>query len=332
MTLPLEVLRALQQPNSSAAWHEAFNYAWETCAAPLDPGTAREEVRRRDDALASLDLFLASAAWDLWETFSVDVERTSSALSEWWASQTGGRAVLVLDGLSLREVPWLLKGARARGYVLHKARATASELPAETTSFAKALGFGQRSALVNNSAGSSHRLPGAHTASENLPWADAAAMVKSEPRWFFWHHWPDEKLHQYAAAGSGVAALATEAAQQLQSDDFWKLVQRLASGRRLVITGDHGYASSGSFPDVSDEAQSRYLRDTFKAQRFAVGNAAASEAIPPIELRLTTSNGPYTFVLGRRKWKVAGGYPVLSHGGLSILEVAVPFIELSLSA
>lgn len=36
-----------------------------------------------------------------------------------------------------------------------------------------------------------------------------------------------------------------------------------------------------------------------------------------------------TFALGRRKWKSQGGYPTLTHGGLSLLEVAVPFIELS---
>ena len=32
---------------------------------------------------------------------------------------------------------------------------------------------------------------------------------------------------------------------------------------------------------------------------------------------------------GRRKWKSAGGYPTLTHGGLSVLEVAVPWIELT---
>ena len=33
--------------------------------------------------------------------------------------------------------------------------------------------------------------------------------------------------------------------------------------------------------------------------------------------------------LWRRKWKSQGGYPSLTHGGLSLLEIAVPFIELS---
>ena len=35
-----------------------------------------------------------------------------------------------------------------------------------------------------------------------------------------------------------------DAAQQLSSDDFWAFVERLATGRRLVITSDHGYAAT----------------------------------------------------------------------------------------
>jgi hypothetical protein len=33
-------------------------------------------------------------------------------------------------------------------------------------------------------------------------------------------------------------------------------------------------------------------------------------------------------VMGQRKWKDQGGFPHVFHGGLSLLEVAVPFIEL----
>jgi hypothetical protein len=46
-------------------------------------------------------------------------------------------------------------------------------------------------------------------------------------------------------------------------------------------------------------------------------------------LMLETPHGKHAFALGRRKWKSQGGYPTLAHGGLSLLEVAVPFIELS---
>ena len=51
--------------------------------------------------------------------------------------------------------------------------------------------------------------------------------------------------------------------------------------------------------------------------------------VPPIDMVLDTAHGRHRFVLGQRKWKAQGGYPTLTHCGLSILEVAVPFIEIS---
>ena len=59
----------------------------------------------------------------------------------WWAEPFSAKAVLILDGLSLRELPWLLQGAQERGFTTHEVAACASELPGETDEFARALGF-----------------------------------------------------------------------------------------------------------------------------------------------------------------------------------------------
>ena len=40
-------------------------------------------------------------------------------------------------------------------------------------------------------------------------------------------------------------------------------------------------------------------------------------------------NGEYCIVTGQRKWKAPGGFPKVCHGGLSLLEVASPWIELN---
>jgi hypothetical protein len=40
------------------------------------------------------------------------------------------------------------------------------------------------------------------------------------------------------------------------------------------------------------------------------------------------SANEHHIVMGQRKWKVQGGFPHVCHGGFSLLEVAVPFIEL----
>ncbi len=241
--------------------------------------------------------------------------------------------MLVLDALSLREAPWILKGAVERGYTVHQARATGAELPADTTPFAEALGFASRSSIQNNLGAGKGRLAGATTDATNLPWQDCVAQIKASQDWLLWHDWLDERLHELRSPGHGLAALAKEAAEQLSSDGFWSLVHTLTTGRRLVITADHGYAASGHFPDTADPAQAQYLKDRFASGRWAkrsdVEQGDVGKWVPPLDLPLKTAHADATFALGRRKWKSQGGYPTLTHGGLSLLEVAVPFIELS---
>lgn len=327
MALPLAFLQTLQKGTPSEAWSAIFDHAWETCSKPIDHGKAHAEISRRDQAIGDIDLYLATAGWDLWRSYEDSVPRTSVALADWWASRGPGRAVLILDALSLREATWLLSQAQFHGFTIHQAKPTGAELPADTTPFAKALGFSQRSSLGNNGAGSAHRFPGAKTESVEMAWSDCAGLVGSEPDWVFWHHWPDHKLHDHDEPGKGLSSLTQEANQHLTGDAFWSLVDRLATGRRLVITSDHGYAASGLFSDA-DKDQTEHLKNVFKSGRWDDQAHTAGPWVPPIDLALTTRHGDYVFVNGRRKWKSAGGYPTLTHGGLTVLEVVVPFLEL----
>lgn len=328
MTLAYDLVQLLQNGSPAEGWASIFGRAWDVCSQPIDDGKADAEVARRDRAVGDLDLYLATAGWDLWSQYESSVALTSDALAAWWANQNGGRAVLILDGLSLRETPWLLAGAASHGFTVHAARTTGAELPADTTPFAKSLGFAQRSALGNNGAGGSHKLTGARTDCTDIAWEDCAALVGSEQSWVFWHHWPDCQLHAHDDPGKGLSSLTEEVVEHLTGDAFWKLVSRLAEGRRLVITSDHGYAASGLFPD-SDKDQTEYLKRVYKSGRWDADAKQAGSWAPPIDLLLSTRQGTNLFVNGRRKWKNAGGYPTLTHGGLTVLEVAVPFIELS---
>jgi hypothetical protein len=322
------------------AWPRVFDWAWSVCAAPIDAASVPSILGERERRLAPLDNLLAGSAWDLWDGFEAHAPRTSAALATFWAGTPGGKAILILDALSLREVPWLLEQAQARGFTIHTARATASELPAQTTPFAKAIGFAQRSALAHN-AGKSPIFPGALTETSDLPFADCKALVPPHPGIVFWHTWPDERMHKLAEDSGGFRTLAKEAAQTLVGDDFWALVATLATGRRLVVTSDHGYANVGLFPDVEGtdhgkaptQSQGQALKGVFKSGRSAPADDATAAGLahwaPPLTRRLTTAHGDWLLVLGRKKWKSQGGYPTLAHGGLTLLEVAVPYIELS---
>lgn len=328
MALDAGVLYSLMKGPANEAWHVIINNAVEIASKPLATGNAPSEVIKRDREIGALDHFLTSSGWDLWQCFGDAVERTSDRLVRWWNEPYSAKAVLILDGLSLRELPWLLQGAKERGFTMHEVSAYASELPGETNMFARALGFGNRSQLQNNGGGLLHKLHPAATESVDIPWKDCTGLINGTPNWVFWHHWPDSKIHDGSGAGQGIETLTSDAAEQLNSEDFWEFVERLATGRRLVITSDHGYAATGYFPDADGEVR-QFLKKTFASGRCTSGTGETGPFVPPVALQITSPHGEHLMALGRRKWRSQAGYPTLAHGGLSLLEVLSPFIEIT---
>ena len=328
MAIDAGVLHRLTKGTPEDAWRVIINKAVEIASKPLAAGNAPSEITKRDREIGALDHFLSSSGWDLWQAFGDTVERTSDRLVRWWAEPYSAKAVLILDGLSLRELPWLLQGAKERGFTLHEATANASELPGETNEFARALGFGSRSQLQNNGGGLAHSFQPAHTEGVDMAWKDCAGLIDAAPNWVFWHHWPDSKVHGGSGAGQGLDILARDAAEQLSSDDFWAFVERLATGRRLVITSDHGYAATGYFPDADGDV-GQFLKKTFASGRSKAGTGETGPFVPPVAMQINSPHGTHLLAVGRWKWKSQGGYPTMTHGGLSLFEVLSPFIEVS---
>ena len=202
MALDAGILHDLTKGSAADAWRVIIDKAVEIASKPLAAGNAPSEVTKRDREIGALDHFLSSSGWDLWQAFGQPeisgVERTSDRLARWWGEPYSAKAVLILDGLSLRELPWLIQGAKERGFTLHEVTANASELPGETNEFAQALGFGSRSQLQNNGGGLAHRLQPTQTECVDMPWKDCEALINGTPgakNWVFWHHWPDSKVH-----------------------------------------------------------------------------------------------------------------------------------------
>jgi hypothetical protein len=92
-----------------------------------------------------------------------------------------------------------------------------------------------------------------------------------------------------------------------------------------VITSDHGYAVSKRFSsEVEDPDAIDILRKTFSASRCKASSGDWEKRfMPPIVM----TNSGHHIVTGQRKWKVQGGFPPVCHGGMSLLEIAVPFLE-----
>lgn len=327
MQLAAEFLEKVADLERQEAWSAIASKVFSLCSEPITVGEAAKLVTQRERSVGAIDNLLCSTAWELWNDFPNCVESTSASLVAWWKATASAKAILVLDGLSLRELPWLLQGAASQGLAVKSAKATAAEIPAETSPFAKALGFQGRAALANNGAGASHFFPLAKTECVGTPWKDSAALIDAAPYWFFWHEWPDALLHHGDGPGQGLEAFSKSCAASLAGEDFWAFVKRLAQGRRLVITSDHGYAATGLFSDAA-EAPAAFLKNALKSGRSAAGEGDVGPFLPPLLMRHENSHGVHRLALGRWKWKSQGGYPTLTHGGMSLLELLVPWVEI----
>lgn len=319
----------LSELPAAAVWQSLFARLADVALASSSPAALHRET-------IIPDRLLAESAWDLWQDFPTQAPKVVDAIREFWAapSASAGTAVLILDALSLRELPLIVAAGNKRGIATTRIQVRGSQVPSETDAFAAALGLSGRSKLFNNQPPQSFLFagPDVHTDVLEDPFADCVSRVSAKARVFLWHKWPDEPLiHLHAERVDGDAVVAAEVKKTLGSDGFWALVNCLRQGRRLLITGDHGYATASEFSsEVRDEESIKLLAGTFGAQRAIREDAAQPwprRHLPPPVLRFADAGGTWLVVTGQRKWKVRGGFPTLCHRGLSLLEAAVPVIE-----
>lgn len=306
----------LSSQSPSAAWSAIFSTLLQIAKQTSSPVALH-------DATVIADRLLTEAAWELWEAYPGRATKTSETLRG-WTTPGSGRAVLILDALSLRELPILLGAAETRGIKYVQVKVTGSECPSTTDHFAKAIGLRARNALANDRKPSTFALFGGNcfTNVVSLPFEDC--VVPPSSNIVLWHSWLDDLIHLQQKNPDQIASTASSI---LQGNGFWSFVDKLRQGRGLVITSDHGYAVSKRFSsEVDDPVAVEILKKTFGASRNKlIVDPWQERFMPPIVM---SCNGEHV-VMGQRKWKAQGGFPQVCHGGMSLLEVAVPFMELS---
>ena len=307
----------LDFPDPVATWTKIFSTLLETAKGCSSPVTLHDQT-------VIPDRLLAEAAWELWSAYPEAACLTSSALKEWCGlPNPTGRAVLILDALSLRELPVLLSGAKARSVSISRVAVTGAECPSSTDQFAKSIGAVSRASLANDNKPASFKLIDSplYTDVLSLPFADCA--IPPTRNLLLWHTWLDDLIHLQKRNPDQVATATTST---FQSEGFWNFINKLRQGRSLVITSDHGYAVSKLYSSqVNDPCAEEFLKETFGASRYVKADGSLPQRfMPPL---IMTKNQQHV-VMGQWKWKAQGGFPHICHGGMSLLEVAVPWLEL----
>ena len=235
--------------------------------------------------------------------------------------------MLILDGLSLRELPLIVAAGQQRGLAPVRVEVRGAEVPTETDRFAEALGLPSRSKLYNNKAPGTFVFagPDVYTDVLDAPFVDCVGAIPAKPA--------AVHLAQVARRAADPLARGQEGRpgrssphrrrSELSADGFWKLVDRLRQGRRLVITGDHGYADANTFSnEEKNEETVKLLRSFFGAsplRQGRPGQALAATALAPVGLpaqRLVGRHGPAQVGGPRRLSEpVSPGFVALGSGG-----------------
>ena len=234
-------------------------------------------------------------------------------------------AVVVFDGLSLRETPVLLRLASAsRLTLVEPVDFSFAAVPSETTDFIKQrLGFARvaPSQLPTRTALRESGIAAYYYDSPTRRQAlDAAA-----PALLLWSAFPDQT---YSDSGARFAQ-HFEQMHTLLETAWMHTVQQIPAGRTLLVTSDHGYAYFGAgmnFPRSNPAV--RPLTTYLGGQRSRDISEAGEPPQHPDLLALRDRD--VALIRGRVQTHPPGaaGSRLYKHGGLSLMEMLTPWLVL----
>lgn len=279
-----------------------------------------DEIRKK---LSYGDRLISESAWELWKNYSNTANLASGRLIDFIKSPASeGKAVLLIDAMSIKELPLILHAAKDRD-IKPEVKILGSEIPSDTDHFAHALGLTSRSKLENNSTPKSSIFAENkfYTDVTGYPFEDCLGSIPNEKNIFIWHTWLDDLMHNV----EDRKIFDKQVEEKLTSDGFWNLVNKLRQGRKLLLLSDHGYAASYYFRDEKHPQVTKKFKDLFGAKRYVKSDNSniTNDFLPP----LVFNKDQNLVIVGQYKWKVTGGFPHYCHGGLTLAEVSIPVIE-----
>jgi len=282
-------------------------------------------LRDGEAAVCRLEEILTTGAPKVWDELAASVQKAPSprawlGLDEALPSEQN-RAVVVFDGLSLRELPLLLAQARASGFKVKECSVIATCVPTETKSFVDARVIGKPigpSQLPGRSELTSHNTDAFYLDQPNM--RDRYPVGRSL---LLWSTYPDRLFKNDEARFEDLFATFHEH----HIPTLWKnTVQSLPTGLPIVITSDHGYIFFGASLESSRASDAAALLGQSRSRHFGV-DETMPVSHPDLQIfpadRLAMLRGRI-----RTRAQGAGSRHLYQHEGFSLLEVLVPWLEL----
>ncbi|MGO8744421.1 MAG: hypothetical protein ACLQNE_00395 [Thermoguttaceae bacterium] len=234
-------------------------------------------------------------------------------------------AAVVFDGLSLREMPLLKTLAGQSGLRIVEERWSLAAIPSETVDFvAGRLGVGMISPSQLPTCG---QLRSSGIATYYLEQVNQRRMLDpSAPALLVWSAFPDYRYKERDARFPELFENLHNMLMTAWQNSVQDILQN-APGRRILVTSDHGYVFFGSGCSFSwDNPAVAPLTSYFGGERFA---RLADRPDPPQHRGIAIlQDCGVAMVRGRVQThpRGEGSHKLYKHGGLSLMEMLVPWV------
>lgn len=314
------IMRKLIEPGSRLPWLVDWLTAEVWCDERFSGLSPEDYLSQGEKFVHSVEELLAVAAGRVYDELAT-ASKAVHPLTDALVDQT---SVVVFDGASIREAPLFRQKARESGFEIVEDAVTYAALPSETVDFVEQRVIGKRLAPK--------QLPGRAELKERgikafyFPDAIASQSIAAEngDSFLFWSAFPDvtykDSDARFARHFSDMQALY---------DAAWKnTVMQIPRGRRIVVTSDHGYIFFGAGFESTRPNDACAALNHDRSRRFTADEELPTHADYP-DLQVFPEER-LAIIRGRLKNRPRGPSAnlVYRHGGLSLMEMVVPWIVL----
>jgi hypothetical protein len=322
-SLTLSLLEKLTTPGDRLPWIKKWLSAEVWSTSQYEALGHSNYLKKGEEAVNKFESLIAASADRIYGELLSISDKNKSLLTVLSDSNT---AVVIFDGLSLRELPIIQKLSGRSGFKIQSIDCAQAAVPCETLDYiVRELPCGR----IGPS-----KLPGRGELREkgitaiytndltqriNQPADNSALLV--------WSAFPD---NTYKDSGARFESHFDNIHMQFETA-WMNTVQQIKGKSRIIITSDHGYIFFGTGMDFPRSGQElRELNDYFGNDRFAYlsdkPNPPQSDDIVIHERR------QLAMIKGRVKTRSTGEAAVklYKHGGLSLMEMLTPWVVLEM--
>jgi hypothetical protein len=319
LTIPL--LEKLTSPGPRLQWISGWliNEIWSgTLFNTLGP---TEYLRKGEEVVNNFEVLISSSAPRVYDELLSQNNPDRGILTALADKDT---AVVVFDGLSLREIPMMIRLAEKSRCTVKEVGCSCASIPSETISFInRELPCGR---IGPSQLQGRKELKEKGIAIYYTPHPTQRVSIEDATQSIIvWSAFPD---NTYTDSGAKFENHFENI--NVQFETAWmNTVQQIKGKSRVIITSDHGYVFFGTGMDfLRTSAETKVLNNYFGNNRFAFLSEKPS---PPVsdDIVVDTAN-QVAMVRGRVRTRSTGesATKLYRHGGLSLMEMLVPWIVL----